>query len=288
MAIPIATKPFVADPAENYSGFSGSGFVRALSADQILRSSQAGGILDARLEIGVYHLLLDQKRTVGPWIGETVELADQKTAPGWRKRRAGTLLSPARRNRIFRKALPGERADFLQVREGHYEEIGPDGRIVAAGVRELAVPRDYSTNMISVLPVFRHEGKVYVGLEKRQLPSVQMHDGTSDLTTGQSFRLPREIKTMDEGKAYVQEQMKQYFGTTSRRVWELGGAYHSSSGVSPETVYPVVMEIDAASQPPGDLQWVELGDLLRERRNIRDGNLTAGAFRLGHALGLLR
>ena len=47
---------------------------------QLLRSAQVGGLPDARLEMGVYDLLLTRGHHLGPWIGEEIELMGEGPA----------------------------------------------------------------------------------------------------------------------------------------------------------------------------------------------------------------
>lgn len=271
-------------PTENYSGFSTSGDVRPFEAQKVLHAAQAGSILDARLELGVYHLLVDKQKPVGPWIGDTIELKDQSAGTAVATRRAATLLDPKKRQRLFAPA-PGERAGFLDVWKARYEEVNREGKVVASGDREFVAPAKFSHNVVSSLPTFRDGTRILVGLEKRNLPAVQMHEGFSDLITNPAFRLPLEIDGTSQAAKFAVASLKEHHGVRPIRSWELGGPYQSSIGVTPETVYPRAVEVERPTV--SGLEWVDLKDLVRNRHLMKDGHLSIAVFRLAHALGLL-
>jgi hypothetical protein len=283
-SIEINPKGLHSVPHENYSGFSTSGDVRPFEANSILHSAQAGSILDARLELGVYNLLIAKKKPLGKWIGDTIELRDQTSDAKVKINRASTLLNPKNRQRVF---TPSEKpANFLNVIEGNYVETSPEGKVVAKATREYIAPKNFSHNIVSTIAVYKENGKVYVGLEKRNLPAVQMHEGFSDIVTAPAFRLPQEIKNLQEANAFSFSALAKYHGVKAIKSWELGGPYNSSIGVTPETVYPRVVEVEKPKDN-AQLHWVELNDLTKSRDLIKDGHSLVLVYRLAHALGYL-
>ena len=285
MAIPIRARPLsLTIPGENYSGFESSGVVRPIEATAVLRSAQVGSILDARLEVAVYNLLLDERRPLGPWIGNEIKIAPAKI-PGLRRRDAGRVFDPTVRRRRFEPTDAASSPKFLEVVEGTFDELNLRGESIATAVREYVRPTRFSDATISVLPVVRKGRRVLVGLERRDLPAVQMHEGHSDLVTTPAWRLGRAVDDLLKAERFGLARLGAEFGAEATRLQPLGGPYHSSPGITNELVFPFVAEVRADTAATSTLTWVALDDLIEHRHLIRDGHLVITALRLAHALG---
>jgi hypothetical protein len=70
-------------------------------------------------------------------------------------------------------------------------------------------------------------------------------------------------------------------------VWELGGAYFPTSGVTPEVAYAFVVEVEADKCPGAGLKFVSLSELTGKPGLLQDAHLLVVAYRLAHALGVL-
>lgn len=286
IALPIRSRPVhLISPGEEYSGFSTSGVVRPLEATQLLRSAQVGALLDARLESATYQLLLSLGRSVGPWIGEEIVLNDASFSV--RIKSARDVLQPKRRQRRFVPAPPDQFGKFLEVRRGVFSELDASDQIIKSVTLEYVLPKTTSSAVISTLPVVRKGERILVGLEHRQLPGIQSEEGTSDLITAPAFRLPRSKTSLDQAKAYAIEKAQAIYNLKVKRAIELGGHYQPTKGLSPESVYPVLLEIEN-QEGSSDLRWVDLKDLLEHRSLIKDGHLMISVLRASHALGLLQ
>ena len=69
-AVHVEIEPhFTTRSSRNNSGFTSSGRVLAIDAQQVLRAAQVGALPDARLEVNVYALLLRLGGGFGPWMG---------------------------------------------------------------------------------------------------------------------------------------------------------------------------------------------------------------------------
>ena len=285
IAIPIRSRRVESSsPAENYSGFSSSGIVRPLEATQVLRSAQAGSVVDARLEIAVYHLLLDHHRPVGTWIGEKIQL--HSVAAAVRVEAATVVLNP-RRARVFEQMPDAAAGGFLTIASANFRELDSEGATVAERQLEFVRPKDWSSSVVSVLPVIRTRDDILVGLETRHLPAVQLHEGNSNLTTNPAWRIPQTVRSLDGAKDYATTRLREEFQVEPGAVFELGGLYNPSKGVTPETVHPVLVEVKPIAGAQSNLRWVRLSDLVEERAAIKDGHLLVTALRAAHALGVL-
>ena len=81
--------------------------------------------------------------------------------------------------------------------------------------------------------------------------------------------------------------MRREFGLSVQRVWELGGAYFATPGLTPEAVHPMAVECEAASAADSPLMFIDLDELMRSLELVQDAHLLIAASRLGHALGAL-
>ena len=79
--------------------------------------------------------------------------------------------------------------------------------------------------------------------------------------------------------------MQRDFGLFILDTWELGGSYFCSPGVTPEVVYPFVVEVDSQNIASTSLTFVNFDDLRRNLEQIMDPHLLIAMYRLSHAIG---
>jgi SAM-dependent methyltransferase len=271
----------VAEPLANVSGFSTSGVVRAIEARQLLRAAQVGGLSDARLELATYDLLLRHGLDTGDWIGEALLLRE---APGPSQRLDHLLARPPRR--AF--ATTTESAGFLDVRCAAFAELDAAGRELGRQLRELVAPRAHRLESVAVAVLRRTHDVIHIGLDDDDLPAAQCFEGRSDLWIAPAWRLPLGIAGITAARAFVVERLAAEHGLRCGDVFELGGRYHPSAGLTPEVVYPLAVEILDESAAPKPLAWVPLADAVARRADLHDGHLRVVLVRAAHALGLLR
>lgn len=272
---------FVQEAIPNVSGFSTSGRVRAIEAQQLLRSAQVGGLPDARLEMNVYELLLGQGRSVGPWIGEELEIREAKS--GLSTTTLDTLLSSPPR-RAFLRAGSEESAGFLELRSALFEELSASGEVLCRQALEYVVPKTRSAGTVATAPLACIGGVIHIGLDDDDLPAAQAFNGQSNLLVAPAWRLTAEVRSRASARARIIERLANEYGVSVGEIFELGGAYHPSAGATPEVVFPWAVEVVEAT---GSLRWVPLAEVARGRAALRDGHLRIVALRAAHALGLL-
>jgi SAM-dependent methyltransferase len=268
-------------PLDNASGFGSSGVLRAIESRQLLRAAQVGGLPDARLELNVYELLLRQGRNAGAWIGEAIDLQ-----PGPRvEAHSCEDVATRPRRRAFRPAA--ELSGFLEVRAAELEEVDASGNHVAREVRELVLPVRHSLNTVAVAVLRRDADAIYLGVEDDDLPASQCFDGHSELLVAPAWRVPEDVIGMRAARQFLRERLASEHGLTVGRIWELGGRYHPSAGITPEVVYPLAVQVDAVASPDRALLWLRLDELIGRRDLLLDGHLRIVALRAAHALGVL-
>lgn len=263
-------------PLPGLSGFSTSGRVAAVEAGQLLRAAQVGGLPDARLEANVYELLGPAR---GPWIGEAID-----PVPAQVPRTSLDVLLARPRRRAW-TAVEGP-ATFLDLRCSWFEELAADGRVLHRVRREYVVPRGSSLNTMACAVLARVDGEVLLGLDDDDLPAAQGFSGHSDLLVAPAWRLPREVQTVTPARRWVAARLAEDHGLQVGRVWELGGRYHPSAGVSPEAVYPVAVEVLGVSGAGRGLHFVPLREVVERLDVLQDGHLRVLALRAAHALGV--
>ncbi len=278
---------FVEERVPNVSGFSTSGRVRAIEAEQVLRAAQVGGLPDARLELNVYDLLQRLGRKPGPWLGAEIALVASPAVAPIADLEA-LARRPARRAFLRTDAIQG--SGFLEIQSRTFEELDGAGRVVASAPLDLVVPTRRSTSTIASAPLARsRDGIVYLGVDDDDLPAAQCFLGNSQITVAPSWRVPQSLATLTQAKAWSLERLASDYGLTVGRAYDLGGRYFPSAGMSPEVVYPIAVEVSGVLADRGArrLSWIPLGEVARERRAIVDGHLRIVAMRAAHALQLL-
>ena len=266
----------------NYTPFLDAGTVRELDAGQALRASQVGGMFDARLEINVYLLLQNLKRSAGPWIGASVNLAVQD----YRIHEDPAAISPPHET-SFDACDLASGPQFLSLREGNFCELGRNGETLRQAVFEYVVPARLSKNTVSALPVLRNAMGIFIGIEHRDLPAVQGFTGNSRIATAPAWRLGHDIRHRSDLPEFLSTVLPRDFRVQASKIHELGGPYFTTPGVTPEIVHPFVVEVEGASVEDPDLHFIEAHSLLSRIDQVLDAHLLISSFRLLHALNLL-
>ncbi len=255
----------------NRSGFSSSGELRAIEARQALRSAQVGGLPECRLERNIYDLLLRRDLGPGPWIGANIDVPPSQQHDSVTTFSALMGRMPRRR---FRRVTAADRARFLDVVCSQFDELDAVGRTVASQVLEFVIPRTLSRNSVAVAPLCRHHDEVLLGVDDDDLPAAQCFVGNSELLVAPAWRLPREVIGIRASRIWIAHRLRAEYGAVAGEMWELGGPYHPSPGVTPEVVHPLAvhvkrMEPDAARR----LYWLPLREMVQRRSEVQDGHL---------------
>jgi len=280
MACLVQVRPqaSVSSSSPNYTSFKSAGTVRELDAQQVLRASHVGGMFDARLEINIYRLLHELGRSCGPWIGAPIKLSEQ----AFEIDSETDVLSVSPHSAFESCEVSAPR--FLSIREGTFLERTRSGEVISEVAFEYVVPQKLSVSTVTVIPAVKTQRSTYVGVELHDLPAVQSFAGSSRILTIPSWRLPLSLRSIGELPVFIAAALQRDFALTVRNTWELGGSYFSSPGVTPEVVYPFVVEVDATDTPSSQLHFVDC-DILK-LDHLHDAHLLIATYRLRHALGL--
>jgi SAM-dependent methyltransferase len=272
------------------SGFSTSGRIGAIEARQLLRAAEVGGLADARLELNVYEILLRRGLSPGPWIAETITLSDRDPPE---RVSSSTKLRARPSRRRFARVDAGRSTGFLELSCRTFREEDAAGRVVAEKSLEFVIPRRLSTNTAAVLLLRRSGPNIYVALDDDDRPAAQCFTGNSELLVTPAYRLPKEVRSRRAVEKFVLQALARDYDVECGELWELGGRYYPTPGLTSEVVHPFAVEVTGWSKPEGagfasTLHWVKLKDLVQAGRDLlRDGHTRALCLRAAHALGVL-
>jgi len=270
-------------PHQKYSSFSTSGAVRPLDVNQLLRSYQVGGMLDARLEVGAYLLLRALGRTPQEWIEVKPKLTRQTVVEDLCR---SVVIDDASHKQFSEIQLL--KFNYLDLRRGQFVESAADGSELSIAELEYVVPKTVSNNTCSVLPIILTDQGPVVGLELRHLPVPQVRTGSSAILTVPAFRLPKYVTDARAARLNVTNRLAQEFGIYVKQIIPLGGKTYLSPGVIPEVVYPHLVEVEAHSVgkvPTGtELRWIPLRVVMETLEQIHDLQTLQLLLRTAHTL----
>jgi hypothetical protein len=126
-----------------------------------------------------------------------------------------------------------------------------------------------------------------LGVDEDDLPAAQSFSGGSELYVAPAWRLPHAVSSLRAMRSLVGERLRAEHGLSAGAIWELGGRYYPSAGVTPEVVYPLAIEAVAEAASPRGLRWVRLTEAVARRSDLFDGHLRILLMRAAHATGQL-
>jgi hypothetical protein len=276
----VQIKPWKREPCliENYSPFTSAGVVRELDALQVLRAAHVGGMFDARLETNIYRLLRELKRSAGSWIGAEIKPISQNLTVKVEDE------FDLEKRKVF-ELYELKENKFLQLERSEFIEYDSNGDQLKQAEFEYVIPKNLSNNTATAIPFFKADDKIFVGIEYRDLPAVQRFTGNSQIPCVPAWRLPKTISHKFDIEPFLTEKFVSDFKVQINKLWELGGSFFTSAGVTPEVVYPLAVELKAESLGETDLQFFNLKTLIDKIEQIQDAHLLISLNRLAHALG---
>jgi hypothetical protein len=126
--------------------------------------------------------------------------------------------------------------------------------------------------------------EIVVGIEIKDLPAAQEKTDSSALATIPFVRIPKRAQNLHEATSYGEEMLFRQFGISCRSISSLGGKYVASPGITPETIYPYIVEVDLAKSRHESLQWVSLRELLPHVSKLQCGQIVTSLYRAAHML----
>jgi len=239
------------------------------NATQLLKTAQTGALVEARLEMNIYNIFRKLSLPLPQWLGEKIELFEQSPTE-ITSVQALKLMNNCSFERI-RSVV-----EFLRTDRVMFATVDMPG---SKTILEYAYPADVSTNTLLTLPVCRSGEDIFVGLEIRDLPVPQQYSGNSCLATAFAKRLPKSVRNYTDLEVYIKQL--NVFDASVTRYFKLGEKYYPSIGVTPEQVYPYVVQLD---RPTSGLKWISLHSAIEHLEQFEDGHLLICLLRLWHAI----
>jgi len=252
---------------------------RSVSARQLLRSAQVGGLPDARLEIHCFELLQRLGLPPGSWIGETIHLRSQAIYPA---QQLSSVMTGSPR-RAFRRS--SRSAEFLALRHRKFLEMNSREKEVGVLALDYVEPAHLSLSTVAVAPLWKTQDEVFVGVADDDFPAAQCFSGHSNLLVAPAWRAPREVESLSQLKEFVKRRLLLQHALNTEELFTLGGPYFPSPGVTPEVVYPLACDVTLGQDPPEPLVWVPLSLLTEQFHALRDGHLKVVVSRVARAVG---
>ena len=235
----------------------------------LINTAQTGALADARLLLNCYTLLDQLKIKYPKWLSESIELH-----LGFKIEKS--LISDLRHQKSSPFSRTDKTADFLKMYRAQFTVLDAENKDDSE--LEYVFPESRSVHTLVTLPINWFEGKLFVGLELRELPVPQSFSGNAKLLTAPAKRLLKDIKNYFDLEQYFENGV--FENAKLKSYTKLGEKYFSSSGITPEQVYPYVIQY--ATKPEG-IHWVLWDDLLSHIQNLEDGHLLIAITRLKHA-----
>ena len=238
-------------------------------AAQLLKTAQTGALVEARLEMNIYNLFRRLAMPLPQWLGEKIVIAEQMPSE------IATIESlKSTVNACFE--ITESTSGFLRTDRVLFATAN---QTESKTILEYVYPVDVSTNTLLTLPVCRVGEEIYIGLEMRDLPVPQQFSGNSRLATVFAKRLPKYIHEYIQLEEYIMKL--DIFGASVTCFFKLGEKYYPSIGVTPEQVYPYVVQLD---RPASGLKWISLRSAIQQPEQFEDAHLLICLFRLWHAI----
>lgn len=255
------------------------------SLNELLSSCLLGGMQDARVEEALYRLARQRGHTFLPWSDGKLPSTDQseQISTATTASNYASVQNPSQTN-VFTTSETA--SGFSQITHLEMTRVWPDGRTEDFS-RDYLEPKVLGSETSSVVPYFLSRGEVFIGLEKRQLASVQHKIGSADIVVTPAWRLPKHVKSRVQANLFLRERMQADFNLMSLNVTPLGAGYFPSLTYMPERVSPFAVEVDLNHQPR-DLDFVPLKSLLEDIENIPELHTRILILRLAHAMGALQ
>lgn len=219
--------------------FTEAGNILEIDAQSVMAAAQLGLLPDPRLEIYVLDLMMEFDMAAPVWLGDVMpEIPMQKLNVEEPEDVLKSIEKPS-----F-DLSPSAPTKIKAVRSVFVEEgrVGRTSRALSAQDIEFVVPDDGIENIAVIMPLSRHTDNTIVAALDPAMMAVPNRIGGGDygaMLTAPSFPLPREVRTMDDAKAFVADRFK----VPLECVASLGESYFSHTGVSAQRIFPFVITV---------------------------------------------
>ena len=215
------------------SAFTELGMITELDAADIILASQVGLLPEPRLELHVIDLMRRNGIPLPRWIGEKMPKIARHTI---RPADPEKVLKDIERT-VFEEERKDSAVHLKPVKAVFIEEgkVGRQTRGLSAQDVEYIVTDDGIENIAIVLPITRDwDNNLLVALEPKIMPVPNRIGGDGATLNAPSFPLPKDVKTIEDAKAFVASKFK----VDVENVSQMGASFFTHVGVMPQRVYP--------------------------------------------------
>ncbi len=223
---------------DNKSGFSEEGMIMELDGYDIIQASQVGLLPEPRLEMHVTDLMRRYKIEMPEWVGDNMPDAPMPDAVDVED--LDDIIAELKEKKASFVEEKGKPEQLRTVKSTFVEDgkVGSTTRGIAAKDVEFVVTSDGVENVAIVLPITRNwDNTLLVSLDPVILPVPNRRGGDGIQLNAPSFPLPKEVKNVDDAKAFVADK----FSIPVSQVAQLGDSYFTHVGVTPQRIYPFMI-----------------------------------------------
>jgi len=240
---------------EDIRGFTTTGRVREVDAQDVLDSIAVGFTPNSRLEIHILNLFGMLGMEAETW-NESPLVLEESEPEVMFDGQDFTRLKSLGDTRF--KDVKGNAGQLRTVQSTFVDEGWVDGGISGLASRDLefVISDDNTLNKAVVLPMTKYNNDVLVGMEVEYLPVPQRQSGNGILMKAPSFNLPREITDIHQAKKYIADLFK----IPPENVWRLGESYFCHAGITPQRVFPFAISAPGTADNPigGPIQFAPM------------------------------
>jgi SAM-dependent methyltransferase len=240
--------------------------IRALDAQQLLRSAQVNGLSDHRLEMHIFALMRRLGRKPGPWLGDLLQPVAAE--PGWQHQPQNSWGVPPAR--AFLPHSAEDSPNFLTIERNRFEELNRDGQTVGNLELESVSPSRLGRLTVAVLPML-FDQQWWVGLDLDDLPAVQAFSGNSRHWLAPAWRLPSDLRQMHQARDWAGRGLHKEYSVLAQDWAPLGGPYFPSPGMTAELVYPLAVRVEP--QTGCTLHFFPLQEVMKNWDSVSNGHL---------------
>ncbi len=214
--------------------FQAKGEIREFDAQQVLNAIHMGLIPNSRLELQILSLFEHEKVQAENWAFRRAMV--QATEAVSRMDIKDLLRQLSESDERF-KNIKGTAGDLRAVHSIFVEEGQSRGAVtgLSAEDMEFVITEEDTINTAVVMPLVRSvKGEIHAGFLVDHLPIPQRHEGNSKIVNVPAFRLPDNIKSMEQMKKFIADR----FGVLPDMVIKMGESYFSHLGMTPQRIHP--------------------------------------------------
>ncbi len=225
---------------EKGARFAEMGSIIELDGADIILASQVGLLPEPRLEMHVISLMERYGIQTPPWLGERIPQIQPQDVKVYEPEELLAEAEKAEFEKENRAPVHLKPVKAVFVEEG---KVGRTTRGLSAQDIEFVVTDDGVENIAIVVPMTRDwDNNLLVALEPKVMPVPNRLGGDGITLNAPSFVLPRDVKDVDDAKAFIAAKFK----VPVEQVASLGESYFTHVGVTPQRIYPFTV-----TAPPG-------------------------------------